>query len=341
MREADMLALAIATIVVAGACGSTNRDPAPPRDPQAREWRQAAAFGGSPIWFSTAFTIGNKAYVGTGYGPTTAFWRYDPDADTWTRRADFAGAARGASVAFSIGDRGYVGTGYSDNSRFADLWEYDPTADRWTQRASMPAAVRDHAVAFVIGQRAYVAGGMTCQGDDCVSLKEVWEYEPQADRWTKKADMPEETTASACFVLNGIGYVGTGTQGPLSPQVLSRSLWAYDPRTDTWTRKAGFPGTARYRAVGFSLNGRGYIGTGLQSVTETAAVVFKDIWEYDPQADAWMQKPDFGGPARGAAVSFTLGTRVFIGTGVGSTRQLLGDFWRTVPAAPPGGRRSP
>ena len=334
MREADLLALATAAIVLCGSCGSTIRDPAPPQDPQAREWRRAAAFGGSPIWFAAAFAIGTKAYVGTGYGPTTAFWQYDPDADTWTRKADFPGAARGAAVAFSIGDRGYLGLGYGDNGRFSDLWEYEPAADRWTRRASIPAAVRDHAAAFVIGQRAYVVGGMTCQGDDCVSLGETWEYEPQADRWTRKADMPEETTAPACFVLNGIGYVGTGTHGPLSPQVLSRSLWAYDPQADTWTRKAGFPGAARYRAAGFSMNGRGYIGTGLQSVAETAAVVFRDVWEYDPQADAWTQKPDFAGPARGAAVSFTLGTRVFIGTGVGSGRQLLGDFWRTVPAAP-------
>jgi N-acetylneuraminic acid mutarotase len=334
MQEAGWLTLATAAIVLAGSFGSTNRDPAPPQDPQAGEWRRAAAFGGSPIWFSAAFTIGTNAYLGTGYGPTTAFWRYDADADTWTRKADFAGPARGAAVAFSIGDRGYLGLGYGDNGRFSDLWEYEPAADRWTQRASIPAAVRDHAAAFVIGQRAYVVGGMTCQGDACVSLRETWEYEPQADRWTQKADMPEETTAPACFVLSGIGYVGTGTQGPLSPQVLSRSLWAYDPQTDTWTRKSGFPGAARYRAVGFSMNGRGYIGTGLQSVTETSAVVSEDFWEYDPQVDVWTQKPDFAGPARGAAVSFTLGTRVFIGTGVGSGRQLLRDFWRTVPAVP-------
>jgi N-acetylneuraminic acid mutarotase len=335
MREADLLALATAAIVLAGSCGSTRGGPPLSQSPRAWEWRQAAASGGSPVWFAAAFTIGTSAYVGTGYDLTTAFWRYDPGGDSWTRRADFGGAARGAAVAFSVGEHGYLGLGFgSPDVRFTDLWEYDPSVDHWTAKAPIPAAARDHAAAFVIGQRAYVVGGMTCEGSSCVALKEVWEYEPQADRWTQKADIPEETTAPACFVLNGIGYVGTGTVGALSSLTLSRNLWAYDPQADTWTRKADLPGAARYRAVGFSMNGRGYIGTGLQSVTETSAVVFGDVWEYDPQTDAWTLKPDFTGPARGAAVSFTLGTRVFVGTGVGSGRQLLRDFWRTVPAAP-------
>jgi hypothetical protein len=42
------------------------------------EWRQVAAFGGPPLFFGAAFAIGEKAYIGTGYGLNTAFWRYDP-----------------------------------------------------------------------------------------------------------------------------------------------------------------------------------------------------------------------------------------------------------------------
>ena len=53
-----------------------------------------------------------------------------------------------------------------------------------------------------------------------------------------------------------------------------------------------------------------------------------DLWEYDPRADAWTQKPDFTGPARGAAVGFVLGSRVYIGTGTNSKREQLRDFWQ-------------
>jgi len=330
MREMVLGTAAIAAIALAGSCGSSGSDPEMPEGPQMQEWQQVAAFGGPALSFAAAFTIGSRAYVGAGYGPTTVFWQYDSEGDAWTRKADFAGAARGAAVAFSIGERGYIGTGYGDGDvRFSDFWEYDPGADRWTQRASLPSAVRDHAAAFVIGQRAYVVGGMTCQGENCSSLREVWEYEPAADRWTRRADFPEEITTPACFVLNGVGYVGTGYAGPLAASTLSTRLFAYDPQTDTWTQKADFPAAGRYRAVGYSLNGKGYLGTGIQSAGQTSAVVLRDMWEYDATANAWTRRPDFSGTARGAAVSFVLGTRAFVGTGTGSARQSLRDFWRT------------
>jgi N-acetylneuraminic acid mutarotase len=324
MREVMLLASTLAAVVLAGSSAAARPDPA--KTPEARtwEWRQAATLGDAPTWFSAAFTIGDMAYVGSGYGFGTAFWRYDPGRDTWTRRADFAGKARGAAVAFSIGGRGYVGLGYGDDVRFADLWEYDPTADRWTLKASLPAVVRDHAGAFVIGRKAYVVGGMTCAGNDCTDLKEVWEYDPRSDRWTKRADLPQTATTPASFVLDGRAYLVTGSWGGTP----SKDLWEFDPQADRWTHKAGFPGPGRFRAVGFALGGRGYIATGIETMRETSAVVLKDVWEYTPKSDTWRRKPDFSGPARGAAVSFVVGSRVFIGTGVDSSRQVLRDFWQ-------------
>ena len=320
---------ALAAMTLGVSCGSTNGDPTIPDGSQTSGWQQVATFGGPAVAFSAAFTIGNRAYVGTGYGPTVVFWQYDPDADSWTRKADLGGASRGAAVAFAIGERGYIGTGYgNDEVRFSDLWEYDPGADRWTQRASLPAAVRDHASAFAVGQKAYVVGGMTCQGSACSTLREVWEYDPATNVWTRKADFPVEITTAACFVLNGIGYVGTGYEGPQGSSAVSTHLWAYDPVADTWTRRADLPAVGRYRAVGFSLNGKGYIGTGIRSSGPGGTVVLRDMWEYDPASNAWTQMPDFSGQARGAAVSFVLGGRVFIGTGSGSAMQSMRDFWR-------------
>ena len=236
-----------------------------PRLPRSWEWQAAASFGGPATWFSAAFTIGDKAYVGTGYGAKNEFWQYDPGRDAWTRKADLPGIARGAAIAFSIGDKGYAGLGYYEDDRFSDLWEYDPSADRWTQKASLPAAVRDHCAVFAIGSKAYIFGGMTCKGKDCGGLKEVWEYDPQADRWTRKSDMPEVVTWSAYFVLDGKGYVGAGGQ---RSEKNANQFWEYDPQTDQWTRKAEFPGPVRFRAVGFSMNGKGYIGTGIEEMGE-------------------------------------------------------------------------
>jgi len=340
LRAASLLAaaLALGPALIPAACGGTaSTDPTVPDDTTTPPWQQVAAFGGPGLSFSAAFTIGNRAYAGTGYDPTTAFWQYDPDGNTWTRKAEFGGAPRGAAIAFSIGERGYIGTGYgAGGNRFSDLWEYDPATDRWAQKASLPAAVRDHAAAFVIGQRAYVVGGMTCDGEDCSSLREVWEYEPLADSWTRKADLPVEMTTASCFVLNGLGYVGTGYAGPSGSSAPSTYLWAYDPLSDTWMARALLPAAARYRAVAFAMNGKGYLGTGIASVGATSDVVLNDMWEYDPSTNAWTQMPDFSGPERGAAVSFVLGARAYIGMGGGPLRQPLRDFWRT--ASPTGAR---
>jgi N-acetylneuraminic acid mutarotase len=328
-------AILASLVVLTGSSAAAHREPAATLKARTWEWRQAATLGGTPTWFSAAFTIGDMAYVASGYGFGTAFWRYDPGRDTWTRKADFAGKARGAAVAFSIGGKGYVGLGYSDGDRFADLWEYDPIADRWMAKAPLPATARDHARAFVIGRKAYVVGGMTCTGNDCTDLEEVWEYDPQPDRWRKKADLPGKATNPACFVLDDKAYLATGYWDG----VPAKDLWEYDPKADHWTRKAGFPGPGRFRAIGFALGGSGYVATGIEAMSETSAVVLQDLWEYTPQTNTWTQAPGIAGPARGAAVSFVVGSRVFIGTGVDSSRRILRDFWQAGPA-PAGRRRS-
>ena len=328
MREAIILAVVIVAVVVMGPADSTGWGASRSPVPGTWEWRPAAQFGGSATSFSAAVAIGDTAYITTGYDATNALWQYDPVRDTWARKADFPGKPRGAAVAFSIDGKGYVGLGYGDDARYADLWEYDASGDRWTRKSSIPGGARDHSGAFVIGRAAFIVGGMTCAGNDCTDLKDVWAYEPKADRWTKKTDMPETIAAPATFVLRGKGYVGTG----MVSGALSRNLWEYDPRRDNWTRRAPFPGPARFRAVGFSVDTKGYLGTGIASQNETSAVVFKDLWDYDPRTDAWTRQPDFGGSARGAAVAFVLGSRAFIGTGVDSDRQRLRDCWRVGPA---------
>jgi hypothetical protein len=40
-----------------------------------------------------------------------------------------------------------------------------------------------------------------------------------------------------------------------------RDFWEYDPSSNVWTRKADFGGKKRSDAVGFSVGGKGYLGT--------------------------------------------------------------------------------
>src|SRR5438874_968214 len=89
---------------------------------------------------AVSFTIGNKAYIGTGYQSGSAnlkdFWEYNQATDTWTQKADFAGSGRYLGSGFSIGNKGYIVCGiHLPSYTFSnDLWEYDPSTDVWTEK---------------------------------------------------------------------------------------------------------------------------------------------------------------------------------------------------------------
>lgn len=99
-----------------------------------------------------------------------------------------------------------------------------------------------------------------------------------------------------------------------------------------WTKKNNFTGLKRERAVAFSINGKGYIGTGV----DTADVVKKDFWEYDPNTDTWTQIADLIGVERRNAVGFAINDKGYVGTGMDNAQASLGsplsDFMAYDPA---------
>ncbi|MBS1737187.1 MAG: T9SS type A sorting domain-containing protein [Bacteroidetes bacterium] len=103
-------------------------------------------------------------------------------------------------------------------------------------------------------------------------------------------------------------------------------LEVYAQAPDSWTQKASFSGTARWSAAGFSINGKGYIGTGGNNSS-----LYKDFWEYNPVTDVWTQKADFGGTARWGAVGFSINGKGYLGTGDGSSGHTK-DFWEYDPS---------
>ncbi|MFV0266742.1 MAG: IPT/TIG domain-containing protein [Draconibacterium sp.] len=123
------------------------------------------------------------------------------------------------------------------------------------------------------------------------------------NRWRKKTEFPGNPKKRQGFTINGKLYVGFGE---------SKDFWEYDPLKNKWTQKEDFPGVLRFMAVCFTLNSRGYIGTGLAYGNEAR----KDFWEYDPETNQWTQKKDFPGNARFGAAAYTIaGHGAFITNG--------------------------
>ncbi|MBI3509365.1 MAG: T9SS type A sorting domain-containing protein [Bacteroidetes bacterium] len=81
----------------------------------------------------------------------------------------------------------------------------------------------------------------------------------------------------------------------------------------TWTPKLSLPGNGRQYGTAFSIGTKGYITCGADCFS--AACYKNDLWEWDQVTNAWTQMANFPGTARIGAVSFSIGTKGYAGTG--------------------------
>jgi N-acetylneuraminic acid mutarotase len=286
------------------------------------QWIQKANFGGAARHRCTAFSIGNKGYIGGGHINSAQtithedYWQYDPGSDSWTQIADFGGGQRYHSVSFSIGEFGYVGLGEDhDDNYHNDFYRYVPQLNIWQPIANFPGNPRRAAAGFVIDGFGYVGTGQSDFGYE----EDFYKYDPLANDWYPIADfLGEARSAAVAFAHNGKGYLGTGhIWGDHT-----KDFFEYDPQSDTWSQKADVGPTFRQDATGFVLNGYGYIGTGNDV---DGNLNYKDFWRYDFDTDQWLQIADFCGEGRRYMVSFIIGNHAYAGTGTDGTN--LRDFW--------------
>lgn len=270
-------------------------------NPATNIWTQKADFGGAARYCAVGFAIGERGYLGTGTDGTQGnthfkdFWEYNPATNAWIKKADFGGGARYGAAGFFIGNKGYIGTGRSTAvSSLKDFWEYDPAGDIWIRKADFGGNARVHAVGLSVGTKGYFGTGNSNGSMAGIYFKDFWEYDPENDTWTRKADFEgAERLEAVGFSIGDKGYIGTGGQwgrnGTVEtyvPPVYYKDFWEYDPANDHWTRQADVGGDARTGASGFSIDGKGYIGAGkILYVTSYGYVSYTatlDFWEYEP-----------------------------------------------------------
>lgn len=194
----------------------------------------------------------------------------------------------------------------------------------WVKKSDFEGVPRNNAVSFVIGNRVFLGTGY--DGEDY--LNDFWEYIPGelsgGDFWIQRTAFPGKARSGAvAFSINGKGYIGTGFDGDDA----LKDFWEFDPTqgaNGTWTQKADFAGSARRGAVAFSINGKGYLGTGNDDND------LKDFWQYDPQTDTWTQIVSIGGSKRINAYAVVVGEKAYIGGGR-SNGTYQEDWWEFNP----------
>lgn len=280
-------------------------------------WIERSVFDGSARSGISGFTIGNVGYMGTGYDGDdylNSFWSYNIDGDYWSQKADFPGSARNAAVGFQIDGTGYIGSGYDGLDELDDFYAYNPGSNTWTQIASTPATPRRSAIAFGINGYGYFGTGYDGDND----RKDFWKYDPSTDTWSEMVGFGGDKRRSATtFIISDLVYLGTGVSNGAYPD----DFWVFDASTETWTEKLPLDeeddySITRSNAVGFTIDGYGYIACG------TAGGTLTSVWQYDPSDDTWDDRTGFEGTSRQDPIAFSNGSQAFVGLGRTSSLYL-------------------
>ena len=110
--------------------------------------------------------------------------------------------------------------------------------------------------------------------------------------WFRVSDHPGGNIfRMGSFVIGNYGYTGLGTK---VHHDYNRKFWRYDNSIDTWTEVAAFPGSTRVSPVGFTIGGKGYIGSGSTRDDQTG-LLLRDFYEYDPEYNSWTRLTDYPG----------------------------------------------
>src|ERR1700682_1650010 len=234
-----------------GTCGTwATRAPMP----TAREHLGVIALGGKIYCIGGDLRINGNS--GTNKGEV-----YDPATDVWTTKAN---------PPYQIIDR--FKTAAPGNDRiylFRDDWtlEYDPIGDSWiTTKALMPTPRQDFAVASA-GGRVYVIGGSTAPYTNGASLQVVEAYDPSADSWSSKPQIPTVVQLTAAVTINAVIYV-----------IASHSLLAFDTSTNVWSTKVASPVGSGTDLAAVAVGTRAYFWDNLNGT---------QFYGYDPSTNAF------------------------------------------------------
>jgi hypothetical protein len=190
-------------------------------DPASNAWTNVSVYPGRGGLNIILFSLNDKIYVGGGYGiygPVNCvdFWEYDPDAKNWKQLPDFP--TLHAASGFGLNDKAYILGDINENK----LWQYDFGTESWKEMTGPPTIDFNPSLAFVIHNIAYVKTRhyhnnffefsestgdwiprADCPLEDqniafatpdkgyCMTFwPDIFEYNPENDRWVSKKPYP-------------------------------------------------------------------------------------------------------------------------------------------------------
>lgn len=144
--------------------------------------------------------------------------------------------------------------------------------------------------------------------------------------WSVAADFKGDTRSEAAsFVIDNTAYVLTGVSAFNGPY---NDMYAFDVDNNSWTKMPALTSQPRNGCVAFTINGKGYIGTGYNDKQ-----TMQDFWEYDPVLKTWTEKDPMPGDARYDAAAFVISGKAYVCGGFDG-RKAFNDTWEFDPTQP-------
>jgi hypothetical protein len=267
--------LAMGGALALGACGSEQ----PPTQPEAPSegGPLAAAVGTANTWVMRAPEPGGLCEIS----------------------ADLAVDAAGRSTVYTFG-----GTICNEGGDAESLDAYDVTTDTWRDAGSALGASMNGI--GKIGNKFYYSGGITFGGGSEATTFQTNAFVFDAARTIRKADLPKASSGGVTGVINNKVYVLPGLcDGDRLPdprscaEPLIRTLFRYDPVTNTWTTLAEAPHNHNHGAGGV-IDHKFYVAGGGSNTSPRTATL--DV--YDPATNSWKTLAPLPGaaPVVGAVV---------------------------------------
>lgn len=291
-----------------------------PGNPEAKTYMRLADCPNTPTNQVAVMVATNDAIL-AGFNN---WWKYDIDKDSWSAMVAPTDKISKAAT-FTFNGKAYVfgGVGAAFSNR---LQCYDPATNAWSFKTPMPSTPRADAVAFVWNNKVYIAGGADTYvlGMNAV-YNQLWQYDPVADSWLRKADMPQGA-GEGCYALR-IG------QKFYIPSVGGYGVQEYDPATNSWIQFAATQNLRTYAApysdTSFAL---GYVVGGRAGFTETGWITRNSI---NPGnllfAETYQQPPASGYTTLSGAFYAVVNNELYYGMGYFNANGVLvqgNQLWR-------------
>jgi N-acetylneuraminic acid mutarotase len=206
---------------------------------------------GHSFWFIGGFEGDFKHHPARGPDGTSKVYKYDASGDKWTQMKSLP-IAHGAGGAGIFDNKLYF-FGGADRTRSHDLsdayvLDLKHQSNGWKKIASFPNP-RNHLGGIAANGKIYAIGGQHHLEDESAMVRELDQYDPATNKWTRMADMPNSLSHfNAATVLYDRYIVTVGGENPHNKA--KDYVFAYDTVRNKWTRMTGLPDPRRAGVAG-------------------------------------------------------------------------------------------